>query len=447
RALAIRNTASAAELDQVISEDYRRVFGQELSQRHGRRMLERTLQRAGAGEDFSRLEIYLDDRPAKAAAAMLPARWHEEALQPLQHIIASWSDLHRPTLREKNYLWTYIIETFDRAMAQGVARKAARSALLDFLNSYAPSLARSPAALDRALRRKHGHYVAAGRPALVAHDNRMEKSGWRRAPELTGEDELALIARAVERGGRLAQAWRELRREGKLSAGLVSHYAAQPQRKSYIPRKIAAALRHKIAMLNDIHHGPKCARLNGAYVERRPDFCSGEWMQGDDLTAPVYFWEEDAGGVVRVIRSQVLAMIDVRALYILGFVLTGTPAYSAFHVRNLISKVHDVYGLPSRGFYFENGSWRARILKGNEDAAEWENTENGLRGLGIQFRHARLARAKVIERVFGLAQNLMDGLPGYCGRDERHDHFERMETNKRLVLSGRAQPQEFFWHR
>lgn len=447
RALSMQNTASADELDQVISADYRQVFGQALSARNGRRLLERTLERAGACADFSRPEIYLDERPATAAAELLPAALHAEGLQPLQHIVESWRDPHRPTLSERNYLWTYVIETFDRALTCGMSRKAARAELLAFLKAYAPGLARSPAAMDRDLRRKHSRYVAAGRPALVVHDARQAKSGWRRAPELTKEDSLALIARAVERGGRLAQAWRELRREGKLSAELLAYYPAQPHSKSYVPRKISVVLKPKIAMLFDIHHGTKRARLNGAFVERRPDFCSGEWMQGDDLTAPIYFWETDANGAVRVVRSQVLAMIDVRSLYVLGFVLTGTPAYSAFHIRNLISKVHDVYGLPRRGFYFENGSWRARILKGSEDAAEWNNTENGLRGLGIEFRHAHLARAKVIERVFGLAQNLMDGLPGYCGRDERHDHFERHEKNKRLVESGRAQPQEFFLHR
>ena len=447
RALTLHNTASAAKLESVLCADYLAEFGQSISPKHGLRILERTLRRAGVEEDYSQPELYLDDGVTEAACQLPPAQWNEESLQPLQHIIESWSDLHRPTLREKNYLWTYIIETFDRAQQQGVARKTARAVLLDFLGTYAPALARSPASLDRALRRKHAHYVAKGKPALVAHDLRREKSGWRRAPTLRDDDAQALLARAVERGGRLAQAWRELRRENKLSPELLAYYANNPQSKSYVPRKISTALRSKIEMLSDIHHGPKRARLHGAYIERQPDFFAGEWMQGDDLTAPIYFWEEDQNGVVRVVRSQVLAMIDVRSLYVLGFVLTGTPAYSAFHVRNLISRVHDVYGLPRRGFYFENGSWRARILKGSEEAAEWDNTENGLRGLGIEFRHARLARGKVIERVFGMVQNLMDGLPGYCGRDERHDHFERMEKNKREIERGLADPRAHFMHR
>src|SRR5258708_27685645 len=68
----------------------------------------------------------------------------------------------------------------------------------------------------------------------------------------------------------------------------------------------------------------------------------------------------------------------------------------------------------------------------------------GLRGLGLQFCHAKLPRGKVIERVFGLLQNHLESEPGYAGRDERHDKFERVQEQLSLVRRGKAQPEEFF---
>jgi hypothetical protein len=65
-------------------------------------------------------------------------------------------------------------------------------------------------------------------------------------------------------------------------------------------------------------------------------------------------------------------------------------------------------------------------------------------GLGLQFRHAKLPRGKVIERVFGLLQNYLESEPGYSGRDERHDRFERVQKQISLVRGGKAEPSEFF---
>lgn len=89
--------------------------------------------------------------------------------------------------------------------------------------------------------------------------------------------------------------------------------------------------------------------------------------------------------------------------------------------------------------------WRnARLLHGRRDEINWHRTEMGLRGLGLQFRHAKLPRGKVIERVFGLLQNHLESEPGYAGRDERHDKFERVQEQLALVRRGKTQPADFF---
>src|SRR5260370_23667917 len=89
--------------------------------------------------------------------------------------------------------------------------------------------------------------------------------------------------------------------------------------------------------------------------------------------------------------------------------------------------------------------WRnARLLQGRRDEIKWHETEMGLRGLGLRFRQAKLPRGKVIERVFGLLQNYLESEPGYAGRDERHDKFERVQEQISLVRKRKAHPSNFF---
>ena len=41
-------------------------------------------------------------------------------------------------------------------------------------------------------------------------------------------------------------------------------------------------------------------------------------------------------------------------------------------------------------------------------------------------------------------QNHLESEPGYAGRDERRDKFERVQEQLSLVRRGKAQPEEFF---
>ena len=59
----------------------------------------------------------------------------------------------------------------------------------------------------------------------------------------------------------------------------------------------------------------------------------------------------------------------------------------------------------------------------------WGETELGLREFGVRFKHSRLPRSKPVERVIGALQNLMEGLPGYVGRNEMVEKFERVDRS------------------
>jgi hypothetical protein len=433
-----------AEFERFGVKDYRRTFGHAVSTRHWRRLLRRTMQRDGGAKNWARLEIYLDESPARRPEFRKRAPYVAVSLQPLQELIASFDNPGSPAQTESDCLWIYAFGYFEREVHRARKTRIVKRGLINFLFASAPFLGKSPRGIRLQFDRKFAKWVAAGRvPAAIA-DQRKQNPG-RPSAHFSEQEQHALIAKSLRCGGGIAQAWREMREKGLLNAEVAQHYTSTPANKSYVPERIRRLVTTKFRMLKDHHRGPRCARLNGAYINRDPStFCSGDWFQADDCTLPNYYYVENDEGV-QVIRGQFLAMCDCRSTFILGFVLIPQRNYTAHHIRNLTTIVADTYGLPRRGFYYENGIWRtARLLHGRRDEINWCQTEMGLRGLGLQFRHAKLPRGKVIERVFGLLQNYLESEPGYAGRDERHDKFERVQEQLSLVRRGKAEPKDFF---
>jgi hypothetical protein len=435
---------TTTEFERLGVEDYRRIFGHSISTRHWRRLFRRTLTRDGGAENWGRLEIYLDESPARRAEFKKRVVHTPAVFQPLQELISSFANPADPTELEQDCLWIYAFEHYERETKRTDKPKTVKRATLKFLFDNASFLGRSPKGIKVQFDRKLKRWINGGRvPAAIA-DARTKNPG-RPAPKLAEEEEHALLAKALRTGGGITQAWRESKESGIFSNRISQHYTSTPASKSYVPGRIRKLIHAKMKMLSDHHHGPRAAKLNGAYINRDPStFNAGDWFQADDCTLPNYYYTESEEGFA-LVRGQFLAMCDVRSTFILGFVLIPQRNYTAHHIRNLTTVVADRYGLPRRGFYYENGMWRnARLLHGRRDEINWHETEMGLRGLGLQFRHAKLPRGKVIERVFGLLQNHLESEPGYAGRDERHDKFERVQEQLSLVRRGKAQPEDFF---
>jgi hypothetical protein len=433
-----------AQFERLGVEDYRRAFGHSISTRHWRRLFRRTIDRDGGAENWGRLEIYLDESPARRPELRKHAPFTPTAFRPLQELISSFANPAERTELEKDCLWIYTFEHYERETERTGKPKAVKRATLRFLYENASFLGKSEKGIKLQFDRKLKRWINGGRvPANIADARR--KNPGRPAPKFSEEEEHALIAKALRSGGGITQAWRESRNSGVFSNRVSQHYTSTPARKSYVPGRIRKLIANKIKILRDHYHGPRRAKLNGAYINRDPStFHAGDWFQADDCTLPNYYYIESDEGFA-LVRGQFLAMCDVRTTFILGYVLIPQRNYTAHHIRNLTTIVADTYGLPRRGFYYENGMWRtARLLHGRRDEINWFQTEMGLRGLGLQFCHAKLPRGKVIERVFGLLQNHLESVPGYAGRDERHDKFERVQEQLSLVRRGKAQPEDFF---
>ena len=295
--------------------------------------------------------------------------------------------------------------------------------------------------------RKYARWVADGRKPSAVADRRATNSGRFRAPTLTVEDRDKLVGHAtLFHGGRASQAWKALSEKRELSPDLLNYYersVASPD----IPRAVRASVHSEIERLDDIHHGTRQTKLNGPHIDR--DWSSvhaGDWYQSDDCTLPVYFYVPDGQGWFALMRGQFLPMIDLRSKCVLEFALLPSPNYNSQAIRTLITRTCDAHGLPRRGFYFENGIWKSsKIIAGESSSHTWNDTERGLRDLGLEFRHAKTPRAKPVEHVLGLLQDLMEGERGYIGRDERHERFERVQKQILLVRAAKEHPSKYFY--
>jgi hypothetical protein len=430
--------------------DYKAVFRHTISERRWYDLLYRTLERAGASQDFTRLDLYLDERPARKAATEPATESSEQSAFPeLQAALGTIKDRAAPTGAEKAYLWVRTLESFEARCADGEARKKVKNALVKFLSRNAPFMSPSADALRVSFNRKYDRWIEGERAAAALQDRRRENSGFHRAPELKAEDRDALIAHArFNCDGRVSQAWRELTGKNALSEELLSHHLSNPASKSYCPKRIREAVKYEVAILDDINHGPRQAKLNGAYISRDwSGVAAMDWLCGDDATLEIYAFVPDGKGWFTLTRSQFLPMIDVRSLRVLGFGLKPATNYNGAMIRTLITRVCDEHGLPRRGFWFEGATWQSRLLKGDvsADPISWAETELGLRSLGLEFHLSRLPREKPIERVIEALQDLMEGEPGYVGPDEMHEKFERIAKIKLEVEARKTDPSEHFY--
>ncbi|MCF7848942.1 MAG: hypothetical protein K9M45_08845, partial [Kiritimatiellales bacterium] len=415
---------------------YQETFGHRISSRHWNRIVMRTFNRDRGNEHFQRLEIYLEEklsrRPDRPASARKQA---VDAFADARAAIVMVANPAKPTPKERLIIWTYVFSTLDELVSGGMRELEANKAALEFLNTEALFIAASADALKAAFYRKAKAWKkSGGRPAAIK-DKRGDRSGNYKPAPLSQEEEETILAYTAVAGGRLSQGWREAWMDKVLSPDLMQRYSLdERQNKSYVPNAIRAALRHKVQMVDDHHHGPHRAKMQGAFLDRDPGSTNaGDWFQGDDTTLPIYIHNEKDPR--KPTRGQFLMMVDVRTGFILSYVMIADKAYNGRDVRNLITVTHDRWGLPRKGFYFENGIWRAKTVKGG---IAWADTEAGLMTeLNLRFQHAREARAKIVERSFGLLQNYCERVQGYVGRDERHDCYEKIQKQLQSVRSNK----------
>lgn len=435
---------AVSEIFEEGAQSHRRDLGYTLTAETIGNIFRRVIGRDSGRQEFERWELFLPETPRRVRSES-PGKGSDD----FAHFEAYLEgiDPTRITLEARSWAWTALCDNLQILVECGEPLRNARRRLVKYAFARAPWLSRSKQSLAKCLDQKWARYCA-GEKHLA--DRRPAASGNRRPLPLTEDDEKKLIALSL--GGGVAQAWRNLHGAAELSSEAVQHFAAGCASKSYVPRRVRELVTPKVKMLDDIHHGPRRAKLNGAYITRDwSKVLPGDWYQADDTTLPLYWYEVGPDGKQRAIRGQSLFMIDNRCLRVLAFALHSDNNYNARVIRGLVLQTHDTYGLPRKGFYFEKGIWKSsRLITGAStpgDELPMDDTEAGLRDHGIRFVHANLPRGKVVERVIGLLQDRMEHEPGYCGRNEQTEKFERLQRQLQLARAGHIEFSSFLLHR
>lgn len=415
------------------------------SDRTIRRWIKNAMTRDRGFEEWERWPLYLDGdywvppaaAPADAAAVFNAVR--------LEQAILAIKDPGRPTRKEVEGIWRGAMFDADAIVKEGRTETFAQEIVLAVLRRAGLPLSKNfgEALRVQYCRKRARWHKGGGVPSAIADQRPTANKGRGWQPPA---GDLEQLRSYYKNAHSLDVAWQMARQNKVLTPETMSRFKADEQ----VPKPFREALKTDLVLIDDRRIGPRDAKLNGGWIERdHSGYEPGDWWQGDDLTPPIYFWDESQAPYFFT-RGQLLVMIDCRTTFILGWVLLSARSYNARAIRSLITRCHDEHGLPRKGFYFERGVWAcARILKGKlgQTMVGFDETETGLREFGLHFEHANTPRAKVIERVFGLLQNRMEHLPGYCGRDERRDCPERTKRQIQDVVSGRVHPSEHFMHK
>lgn len=111
-----------------------------------------------------------------------------------------------------------------------------------------------------------------------------------------------------------------------------------------------------------------------------------------------------------------------------------SPTYNSAAICTLNARIFldERVGLPFKGMKYEQGIWKARKIAAQ---FSWPQISDGFgrHGIELNVRHATTPRAKIVERVIGSAQNMMDHLPGYIGRCESKVRYEREQIGRAHV--------------
>jgi hypothetical protein len=435
-----RNAHDASSADFVNRgvAEYQRTFGYTITGRHWRALFDRTIERDNGNEEWHHSEIYLEENPARISTTRPVAIARERGLEVMEDAMAELAGVRALSVQQKTFLWMKACDELQLQLANGGREKRVKRAILKTLVA-SRLLGADKESVRRNLNRQWSAYCAnAGK--LV--DLRTRRDVRETLPE---HDRNKIVARSLDCGGRVSQAFRELRDDGELSSETLSKTIANPRSKSYMPASVRREVSPEIARLMPLHRGEREFELSGPYVPQ--DFtliAAGQVMQLDDVTLPVYYWENDPEAPSGVFfgRGQWILAIDVRSMMALGHALHSSNVYNMRMVRSLLLRIHDTYGLPE-SLLLERGMWRtAKIMKGDE--LDLTHTEQGLREFGVSFHHRTKPRGKIIERVIGLVQNQMERVAGYAGRNERDDRYERVQEQIREVQSGREHPSKYF---
>ncbi len=429
-------------------------FSEPISVRHWERLVQRTLERDGGALNWNRVEIFVDDKAGRRrTAATCRSEFLAEHKTALNETVEHLENRADPTDDDRAYLLDAAFRHYESLSARHTKHKVRRrlkTSLLDYLLAAVPALAKNVESLRRVFDLKLAAWQAGGQTPQAIMDQRRLKSGNFRRPDFAA-DRKVIRDMAIQFGGSESLAHRQARKRGLLSKEFCDHYTFDMrQNKSYVPHTIRADITPEVEAVEPLTHSEREAKLRGPWIRRDwSDEEPGNYFSGDDVTwnHRFWFWNDDDLGRRRAIRGECLLITDLRTFYPLHVMLIAGH-YNSEHVRSLCLQAHDKAGLPHEGYYFEGGVFQARLVPGERRKGakwrHWRETENGLQALklSVSLRHATTPRAKPIEGMLHILQDLMRCEPGFVGFNERQDKIEDIQEFVVAVNERGADPRE-----
>jgi len=389
----------------------------------------------------------LSDNPRRKpkVASAIPRPSFEE----LSAKLASLQDRQSLDPEDRAFCWRKVIEFFEARVANGVNPSRLKRELCAFLLEAMPLLGESRQAMKRNLNRKLSLAAKQGVTAIV--DQRADRSGWRRRPEDWEENIEILLRETAACGGRESHAfrncWLQQARSGEcFTESFKAYFDYNPRRdKSQVPKKVRAKLRPMIAAVTPHLHGPKASRQARPSIVRDWEGLAGASYSGDDFTFNHYFfdWDEDgeyefSGRRFNVTRGQSLLFCDEGSRLLIGYYVAPRPTYSADDICTALVGIlmNEAIGLPYRRLSVERGIWKSENVR---KFFEWPKLDEAFarQSIGLFGNHATTPQAKIVEKIGGRIQDIMQPAPGYAGRNERLDYFEWEDAfRKKLKKAG-----------
>jgi hypothetical protein len=440
--LARQHELKRPELRALGLREFTRVFGYCISAKQWERLFDRAVLRDAGREDWSRVEIFLDDaafrrRPARS----VPPKTRFD-FRPLADAFACLQNKPRLAPDDRAWLFHCAFEHYERLLAADAgpaARRELKMALVDHLLAVfpPPGLSRSRAALMRLFALKLAQWQQGGRAVAALEDKRPARSGNYRRPDFAA-DEKRIRDLAIQLDGNESLAHEMLRAQGKLSPEFCAYYAYDPRRhKSYVPRAVRQNITNSVEFALPLRHSARALQLAGPSVSQ--DWSAiepGDWFVADDVTWNHLFRVHDPRVGWQVLRGECLMIADAKSDYPIDYLLIAGP-YNSEHILRLLLHAHDRVGLPRGGFIRERGVWSAKLVRGLGAGAVClgETVTAFARAMpGVRFHIARTPRNKPIEGLFGRVQERMRCLPGFVGFNEQ---VEKREDVQKLIARAR----------
>jgi hypothetical protein len=425
------DSIARAELARRGIAAYKNVYGHAISPKLWLALFDRTIERDNGAEEWTRLQIYVEDRPPRISTRLAISIARECKLEVFESALDGLlcKGVTRLSVEQKDYLWDKARDEIELQKQSGIAEKKTKRGILKailasgFFGQRKETIRQN---LNTQLeRREAGHY--------------RDRRTLRKKQLLADGDKHTIAGHALSRGGDLQAGWKAARNAGDLSEELDNRHASNVVA---VPNRIRREVGPLVKSIYPLTKGERSFRADGpSHIGDYSQLFAGVIFEMDDWTPEHLCYEERENSRPVFLQGQLIALLDKATRRILEIAFTG-GAYTAQMIRLTINNACKNYCLCD-ALHLESGLWKkARVIVGRKvvDHSEWEM---GVKEFMEVVNFKRPQSKGNIEKWFDQIGRLMRPVPGWCGKDMRHTMPEPLKRQIACAERGEIHPSEF----